>query len=82
MEIQSDLNNTVIMITHDVDEAVLLSDKIVMMTNGPAASIGEILQVDLPRPRQRLDLADNPDYNHYRSEVIKFLHQRHARKAA
>ena len=82
MEIQADLNNTVIMITHDVDEAVLLSDKIVMMTNGPAASIGEILQVDLPRPRQRLDLADNADYNHYRSEVIKFLHQRHARKAA
>ncbi|WP_439503836.1 ABC transporter ATP-binding protein [Methylophaga sp.] len=82
MEIQAELNNTVIMITHDVDEAVLLSDKIVMMTNGPAASIGEILQVDLPRPRQRLDLADNADYNHYRSEVIKFLHQRHARKAA
>jgi nitrate/nitrite transport system ATP-binding protein len=65
-----------------VDEAVLLSDKIVMMTNGPAATIGEILQVNLPRPRQRLALADNPDYNHYRSEVIKFLHQRHARKAA
>ena len=82
MEIQSELNNTVIMITHDVDEAVLLSDKIVMMTNGPAASIGEIMEVKLPRPRQRLALADNPDYNHYRSEVIKFLHQRHARKVA
>ena len=65
------------MITHDVDEAVLLSDKIVMMTNGPAASIGESLQVD--RPRQRLDLADNTNYNHYRSGVIKLLHQRHAR---
>lgn len=82
MEIQADLNNTVIMITHDVDEAVLLSDKIVMMTNGPAASIGEVMDVNLPRPRKRLDLADNVDYNHYRSEVIHFLHERHARKVA
>ncbi|EMR12365.1 nitrate ABC transporter ATPases C and D [Methylophaga lonarensis MPL] len=82
MEIQSELNNTVIMITHDVDEAVLLSDKIVMMTNGPAATIGEILEVNLPRPRKRLELADDQQYNHYRSEVIHFLHERHARKVA
>lgn len=82
MEIQTDLNNTVIMITHDVDEAVLLSDKIVMMTNGPAASIGEILNVELERPRKRLALANNKEYNHYRSEVIHFLHDRHARKVA
>jgi nitrate/nitrite transport system ATP-binding protein len=82
MEIQAELNNTVIMITHDVDEAVLLSDKIVMMTNGPAATIGEVMDVNLPRPRKRLELADNPDYNHYRSEVIHFLHERHARKVA
>ncbi len=82
MDIQADLNNTVIMITHDVDEAVLLSDKIVMMTNGPAATIGEVMEVNLPRPRKRLALADNPDYNHYRSEVIHFLHERHARKVA
>ncbi len=82
MDIQADLNNTVMMITHDVDEAVLLSDKIVMMTNGPAASIGEVMDVKLPRPRKRLDLADNVDYNHYRSEVIHFLHERHARKVA
>jgi len=82
MEIQADLNNTVIMITHDVDEAVLLSDKIVMMTNGPAATIGEVLEVDLPRPRQRLELSDDPQYNHFRSEVIHFLHERHARKVA
>ena len=54
MEIQADLNNTVIMVTHDVDEAVLLSDKIVMMTNGPAATVGEVLEVDLARPRDRL----------------------------
>jgi nitrate/nitrite transport system ATP-binding protein len=82
MEIQAELNNTVIMITHDVDEAVLLSDKIVMMTNGPSATIGEVMDVMLPRPRKRLELADNPDYNHYRSEVIHFLHERHARKVA
>jgi nitrate/nitrite transport system ATP-binding protein len=82
MEIQAELNNTVIMITHDVDEAVLLSDKIVMMTNGPSATIGEVMDVNLPRPRKRLELADNPDYNHYRSEVIHFLHERHARKVA
>jgi len=63
MEIQSKLGNTVIMITHDVDEAVLLSDRIVMMTNGPAATIGEILKIELDRPRDRLALADNPEYN-------------------
>ncbi|WP_317933455.1 ABC transporter ATP-binding protein [Halioxenophilus sp. WMMB6] len=80
MEIQAELNNTVIMITHDVDEAVLLSDRIVMMTNGPAATIGEILKVDLERPRERLVLADDPTYNHYRAEVLKFLHERHAKK--
>lgn len=80
MEIQAELNNTVIMITHDVDEAVLLSDRIVMMTNGPAATIGEILSVELERPRERLALADNPTYNHYRADVLKFLHERHAKK--
>ncbi|WP_288132256.1 ABC transporter ATP-binding protein [Microbulbifer sp.] len=79
MEIQAELNNTVIMITHDVDEAVLLSDRIVMMTNGPAATIGEILKVDLARPRERLALADDPTYNHYRSRVLKFLHERHSK---
>ncbi|MAR91445.1 MAG: bacitracin ABC transporter ATP-binding protein [Pseudomonadales bacterium] len=82
MEIQADLNNTVIMITHDVDEAVLLSDRIVMMTNGPAATIGEILEIDLPRPRNRLELADDSQYNHYRAEVLRFLHERHAKPDA
>jgi len=77
MEIQARLNNTVIMITHDVDEAVLLSDRIVMMTNGPAATVGQILDVGLLRPRNRLALAENPAYNHYRAEVVKFLHERH-----
>ena len=76
IEIQSRLNNTVIMITHDVDEAVLLSDRIVMMTNGPAATIGEILDVDLPRPRERVKLADDSHYNHLRAEVLKFLYER------
>jgi nitrate/nitrite transport system ATP-binding protein len=77
MDIQAELNNTVIMITHDVDEAVLLSDRIVMMTNGPSATVGEILEVDLARPRDRLVLAEDPRYNHYRAEVVKFLHERH-----
>ena len=76
MEIHASLGNTVIMITHDVDEAVLLSDRIVMMTNGPAAGIGEVLHIELDRPRERLVLADDPQYNHYRSEVLKFLYQR------
>ena len=77
MEIQMRLNNTVIMITHDVDEAVLLSDRIVMMTNGPEATIGNILDVELERPRDRLALAEDPSYNHYRAEVVKFLHEHH-----
>ena len=79
MEIHADLGNTVIMITHDVDEAVLLSDRIVMMTNGPAATIGEVLSVDLPRPRNRVELSDDPKYNHYRHEVLQFLYERQRR---
>jgi nitrate/nitrite transport system ATP-binding protein len=79
MRIAAVTHSTVVLVTHDVDEAVLLSDRIVMMTNGPAATIGEILTVILPRPRNRLELADNPAYNHYRAEVLRFLykHQRH-----
>ena len=73
---------TVVMVTHDVDEAVLLSDRIVMMTNGPAATVGEILDVDLPKPRNRLALAHNAAYHDYRSTVLAFLYQRHARPAA
>jgi len=76
MEIQADLNNTVIMITHDVDEAVLLSDRIVMMTNGPEASVGEVLKVGLERPRNRVELADNKEYNHYRHEVLSYLYEK------
>jgi nitrate/nitrite transport system ATP-binding protein len=71
-------------VTHDVDEAVLLADKIVIMTNGPAATIGEVLQVDLPRPRKRVELAESPRYLQYRKAVIDFLYTRqaHVEKAA
>jgi nitrate/nitrite transport system ATP-binding protein len=69
---------TVMMVTHDVDEAVLLSDRIVMMTNGPAATIGEVLRVDLPRPRNRVELVEDRSYVQYRKEVIDFLYTRHS----
>jgi nitrate/nitrite transport system ATP-binding protein len=77
MEIHARLGNTCIMITHDVDEAVLLSDRIVMMTNGPSAKIGEILSVDLAHPRKRLELVDKPTYIKARTAVIAFLYARH-----
>ena len=64
------------MITHDVDEAVLLSDRIVMMTNGPSATIGEILDVNLPRPRDRLALADDPTFVRCRQQVLQFLYEK------
>jgi nitrate/nitrite transport system ATP-binding protein len=82
MKIMQKSGATAVMVTHDVDEAVLLSDRIVMMTNGPAAGIGEILTVDLPKPRNRLQLAEDKHYNHLRSEILKFLYERHAKKAA
>jgi nitrate/nitrite transport system ATP-binding protein len=77
MAIHQKLKNTVLMITHDVDEAVLLSDRIVMMTNGPAATIGEVLTVDLSRPRRRLDLVGNAAYIKARAAVLEFLYARH-----
>jgi nitrate/nitrite transport system ATP-binding protein len=77
LKIVSRTQSTVVMVTHDVDEAVLLSDRIVMMTNGPAATIGEILTVDLPRPRNRVELAEDPTYVHCRKEVLDFLYTRH-----
>ncbi|MBW6398639.1 ABC transporter ATP-binding protein [Roseomonas sp. HJA6] len=78
MDIHTRLGTTVMMITHDVDEAVLLSDRIVMMTNGPNATIGEVLEVDLPRPRDRLSLASDPRFLSAREAVLRFLHERHA----
>ena len=77
MAIHAKIGNTVLMITHDVDEAVLLADRIVMMTNGPSAVIGDILEVDLPRPRKRLELAGNAAFIHARSAVLEFLYARH-----
>ena len=82
MKIMAKSGCTAVMVTHDVDEAILLSDRVVMMTNGPSAGIGEILEVNLPRPRARLALAEDQDYNHLRSEVLRFLYERHAKKAA
>lgn len=79
MRIHADLRCTVVMITHDVDEAVLLSDRIVMMTNGPAATIGEVLPVELERPRDRLELAEDPAFVHLRQQVLQFLYAKHRR---
>lgn len=78
LKIVSTTGATVMMVTHDVDEAVLLSDRIVMMTNGPAATIGEVLPVDLPRPRDRVALVEDRSYVQYRKEVIDFLYMRHS----
>lgn len=76
MEIQKDLNSTIILITHDVDEAVLMSNKIVMMSNGPAAKVGQLLEVDLPYPRERVALSKTPEFNKYRQEVLSFLYEK------
>jgi nitrate/nitrite transport system ATP-binding protein len=81
LKIVARTRSTVVMVTHDVDEAVLLSDRIVMMTNGPAATIGEILPVDLARPRERVALAEDARYVHYRKEVLDFLYTRHGQPA-
>jgi nitrate/nitrite transport system ATP-binding protein len=74
--------STVVMVTHDVDEAVLLSDRIVMMTNGPAARIGGIVEVDLPKPRDRIALASDHRYMELRSTVMDFLYRRQLKQAA
>lgn len=78
LQIVAKTQSTVVMVTHDVDEAVLLADRIVMMTNGPAATIGEILAVGLPRPRNRVELAEDAAYVHCRKAVIDFLYTRQA----
>ena len=75
MEIQMQLHMTVVMVTHDVDEAVLLSDRVVMMTNGPAATVGQVLPVTLKRPRRRLELAEDSEYHHCRAAILRFLHE-------
>ncbi len=80
MRIQMQTGNTVVIITHDVDEAVLLSDRVIMMTNGPEATIGEILEVDLPRPRNRLELQNHPEYLRCRSAIVEFLYSKFAKE--
>ena len=84
LKIVARTQSTVVMVTHDVDEAVLLSDRVVMMTNGPAATIGEILRVDIPRPRNRVELAEDRHYVQCRKAVLDFLYTRqgHVEKAA
>jgi nitrate/nitrite transport system ATP-binding protein len=77
LKIVARTHSTVVMVKHDVDEALLLSDRIVMMTNGPDATIRDILPVDLPRPRNRVELAEDPRYTHLRKEVLDFLYTRH-----
>lgn len=81
MQIQQALNTTIVLITHDVDEAVLLSDRVLMMTNGPAATVGEILHVDLPRPRNRVQLADDSRYHHMRQQILHFLYEKQPKAA-
>jgi len=75
MQICQQAGVTTVMVTHDVDEALLLSDRVVCLTNGPQAGIGQILQVNLPRPRQRLEVMEHPDYYQLRGELIGFLQQ-------
>jgi nitrate/nitrite transport system ATP-binding protein len=82
LRIVAQTGSTVVMVTHDVDEAVLLSDRIVMMSNGPAATIGAIVEVQLARPRERVALAQERRYMDYRTQVLEFLYQRQARPQA
>ena len=82
MRIVGQTGATVLMVTHDVDEAVLLSDRVVMMSNGPAARIGEVLDVPLPRPRERLRLAHDPRFMDLRAAVLEFLYAKQAKLRA
>ena len=87
-ELQEELLNiwntqkcTVLMITHDIDEALFLADRLVMMTNGPAASIGEVLTIDFQRPRNREDMMEDPRYYELRNQALDFLYNRFAHDA-
>ncbi|HHH20733.1 MAG TPA: ATP-binding cassette domain-containing protein [Nitratifractor sp.] len=80
MRIQQNVKNTVIIITHDIDEAVLLSDRVIMMTNGPEATIGEILEVNLERPRDRVALQEDPEYIRCREAILEFLYKKFAKE--
>jgi nitrate/nitrite transport system ATP-binding protein len=72
---------TAICVTHDVDEAILLADRVVMMTNGPHARIGKIMNVDLPRPRTRKALLEHPGYWEYREQLLNFLQEHEINQA-
>ena len=76
MKIQKELNTTIVLVTHDIDEAVLMSDKIVMMSNGPEARVGELLHIELDRPRDRLELSKSDLFNQYRQQVLTFLYEK------
>ncbi len=80
MRIQKSVENTVIIITHDIDEAVLLSDRVIMMTNGPSATIGEILEVNLERPRKRVELQHDKEYIRCREAILNFLYEKFAKE--
>ena len=82
MKIMAATGATTVMVTHDVDEAVLLSDRVVMLTNGPGATIGEILEVKLERPRDRLALAHDPQFAECRAAIMEFLYHKQVRHAA
>jgi nitrate/nitrite transport system ATP-binding protein len=75
MEVWSRTQVTAICVTHDVDEAILLADRVVMMTNGPNARIGKVMSVDIPRPRTRRSLLEHPRYYEYRQELLSFLEE-------
>lgn len=76
-KIVNDIRTTVVMVTHDVDEAILLADRVVMMTNGPSATIGELVEIDLPKPRDRLTLVDQAGYVDAKREMLSFLQRKH-----
>lgn len=80
MRIQQKVKNTIVIITHDIDEAVLLSDRVIMMTNGPKATIGEILEVNLPRPRNRVELQHDKEYIRCREAILSFLYEKFAKE--
>lgn len=82
MKIVQENHVTCIMVTHDVDEALLLSDRVVMLTTGPEAHIGQILEVSIPRPRQRLEVVNHPSYYNFRNEIVYFLNQQKRAKKA
>jgi ABC-type nitrate/sulfonate/bicarbonate transport system ATPase subunit len=78
LKIWSDHQVTVLMITHDIDEALFLGDRLVMMTNGPAARIGEVMNIHFPRPRSRARIMEDPEYYEMRNQALDFLYHRFA----